>query len=129
VSRVIVGLNSPGVRELRRTVERRGRLASERVMRTDAVVLLSKAIKFALLGPDARARRLRCFSFHRPVHALVLPVLLWARRLNALMLNAESNPPNIELTEAVQAARREGHAVVCADGREADHTREKRYQT
>jgi len=50
------------------------------------------------------------------MHSLMLPVLLGAGGLDALMLNTETNPPDIELAETVKPARRKGNTIVCADG-------------
>ena len=50
------------------------------------------------------------------MHALVLAIHLWTCRQNALVLDAEADPPDVELREAVNACGGEGDAVVCPDG-------------
>jgi len=50
------------------------------------------------------------------MHPLVTAVLLRMARLNALNLDAESEPPNRKPAESIQRGRcREGNPVVCAD--------------
>ncbi|MCA1604357.1 MAG: hypothetical protein LC775_02490 [Acidobacteria bacterium] len=46
------------------------------------------------------------------MHPLVRAVLLRPSGVNALMLNAEAHPPDIEIREAMDGLSREGHAVV-----------------
>ena len=48
------------------------------------------------------------------VHPLVRAVLLRVRGQDALVLNAQAQPPHVERREAMQRRRREGHAVVGA---------------
>jgi hypothetical protein len=43
-------------------------------------------------------------------------ILLGGGGANALVLDPQPHPPDVELREAVDAAGREGHAVVCANG-------------
>jgi hypothetical protein len=49
------------------------------------------------------------------MHALVRPVLLGGGRVNALMLDPQAHPPDVELRQPMDTTRREGHAVVSAD--------------
>jgi hypothetical protein len=49
------------------------------------------------------------------MHALVGPILLRPARMDALVLDAEAHPPDIQLGEAVDARRREGYPLVGPD--------------
>jgi len=46
------------------------------------------------------------------VHAFVRAVLLGLSGQDALVLNAQAQPPHVQLRETVNPRRREGHAVV-----------------
>src|SRR6266446_1749486 len=51
-----------------------------------------------------------------PMHPFVGAVLLRTGGQNPLVLNAQPDPPHVELREAVDAAGGERHAVVGANG-------------
>ena len=50
------------------------------------------------------------------MHPLMGAVLLWATGMDPLVLDAEAHPPHIQIRQPVNRLRREGHAVVGADG-------------
>src|SRR5690606_7571346 len=60
-------------------------------------------------GPDRPA-------LEGPVHSLVGAILLRPARMDALVLDAEAHPPDIELGEAVDAGGGEGHPIVGPNG-------------
>jgi len=101
-----------GIRARRRAVERAGRPPAQKLVGPFVVVLLAKPVEGALLGRERRAGRPNRALLQRFVHALVGAVLLWVRRQDALVLNAEAEPPHVERREAVQRRRSEGDAVV-----------------
>ena len=76
------------------------------------VVLLAKPVECTLLGREGRARRSNRPALQRLVHALVGAVLLWVRGQDALVLNAQAEPPHVERREPMQRGGRERHAVV-----------------
>ena len=85
-------------------------------MRSLAVVLGLEPIERALLGTEARARRLGRLCLQRAVHALVASVLIGPARHDALRSDPEPDPPDRESREPPGGERREGRAVVGADG-------------
>ena len=85
-------------------------------MRPFVVVEGAEAIEGPLLDGPRGAWRPTGAGFERAVHAFVRAVLLRGGGPNALVLDPQAHPPNVELREAVDAAGREGHAVVCANG-------------
>jgi hypothetical protein len=64
---------------------------------------------------QARLRRPTRLPLERLVHALVGAVLLRVGGQNPLVLDAESQPPDVQLREAVNAGGGEGHAVIGAN--------------
>src|SRR2546428_13061942 len=101
VSGVLDGRQSPGIGTGRRPIARRGRGALEELVRSLGVVLRAEAVERALLGRERRSRGPNRFRLERLVHPLVRAVLLRRRGSDALMLNAEPQPPDIELRQAV----------------------------
>ena len=84
-------------------------------MRSLVVVLGAEVVERALLRRERRAGRPNRLRLERFVHPLMRPILLRRRGPGALMLNAEPQPPDIELREAVNPGRRERDAVVRAN--------------
>ena len=68
-----------------------------------------------MLRREPAPRRANRLGFQRLVHPLVRPILLRMRRQNALVLDAEPEPPHIEGRQTMNRHRGEGHAVVGAD--------------
>src|SRR5437667_8186287 len=97
------------------SVERAWRPTTQKLMRALGVVHPPETIERALLRGQGRPWRSNGVSLQGLVHPLVRPVLLGLPGQNPLMLNAESQPPDVELREAVNAGRGERHAIVCAD--------------
>src|SRR3990172_9196718 len=85
------------------------------LVRPLGVVLRPKSIE----GPLLRRRVVPWWTdsstLERPVHAFVGAVLLRPSRVNALVLDPEAHPPDVELREAVDAAGGKGHPVVGAN--------------
>src|SRR5688572_21590694 len=100
------------VRAGRGPIARRWGPPGEKLVRPLVVVLLAKPVESSLLGQEVGARRTNGTLLQRLVHALVRAVLLRVRRQDALVLNAQTEPPHVERREAVQRRRREGDAVV-----------------
>ena len=80
------------------------------------VVLLTKSVEGALLGRKIRPRRPNGTPFQGLVHALVGAVLLRVRGQDALVLNPQAQPPDVERGESVQRRGGERDAVVGANG-------------
>ena len=97
-------------------VLRRRRLAVQEGVGTLLVVFLSERIERPLLGRQIGPRGTNGPAPERAMHAFVRAVLLRAPRMNALMLNAEAHPPDVEIRAAVNGRGGEGHAVVRANG-------------
>jgi hypothetical protein len=72
-------------------------------MRSLFIVLVPEGGEGALLPREIRCRGPRGFGFQRAMHALVRAVLLRRGGPNALMLDAEPEPPHVELSEPMQA--------------------------
>src|SRR5438552_4157293 len=76
----------------------------------------AKGVESALLAQEAGLRRTTGFALESFVHPLVSTVLLWMRGQDALVLDAEPQPPDVETREPVDAGGGEGHAVIGANG-------------
>ena len=98
------------VRPGRWAIERAGCAAPQELMRTLLVVLPAKSIKRALLDRERGPRRPDRALREGFVPALVSPVLLRVRRQDALVLNAQAEPPDMERREAMQRRRGERDA-------------------
>ena len=85
-------------------------------MRPHLIVLPAKAIEGALLRRQGGAWGADGPGLERLVHAFVRAVLLGVRRQDALVLNTEPDPPDVELGEAVDRLGGERDAVVGANG-------------
>lgn len=72
-------------------------------MRPELVVGLSKGIEDALLGVEVRGRRSGGASLEGLVEAFVRAILLGAAGRDALVGDAELEPPDVESVEAVNA--------------------------
>src|SRR6266481_1088265 len=108
-------MQRPGIRAARRPIARRGRGALEELVWSLMVVLGAEAVEGALLGRQRGAGRPNRFGLERLVHPFVGAVLLRRRGSNTLMLNAEPEPPDIELRQAVNPGRRERDPIVGAN--------------
>ena len=84
-------------------------------MRSFVVEFILEAIELALLAVHVRAWRERRLGLHGLVHPLVLAILLWTCGQDALVLDAQADPPDVELREPVDACRGERDTVVGAD--------------
>src|SRR6266849_11062596 len=107
--------NGAGVAPRRRPIPRRGRGALEELVRPLVVVLSAEAIERALLGRERGSGRANRLRLERLMHPFVRAVLLRRRGAGALMLNAEPQPPDIELRQAVNPGRRERDTIVGAN--------------
>ena len=76
------------------------------------MVDLAEAIEAALLCARIRCRGAGGLGFERSMPALVRSVLLRVTRLDPYRLDPELDPPDAELTQAVDASRGERGAVV-----------------
>ena len=95
-------------------------LAAEGGVRAFLVVLRREPVERALLRGGIAAGRADRGALQGAMHAFMRPVLLGTPRLNALMLNPQAHPPDVELGEAMQAPAGERHPVVGPDrGRQA----------
>jgi hypothetical protein len=80
------------------------------------VVETAAGIEDALLAREARLRWPARLAFEGLVHPLVSTVLLRVSGQDPLMLDAQPEPPHVQLREAVDAGGGEGHAVIGANG-------------
>lgn len=97
-----------GIRARGGRVARARSSAAEILMRAFVVVERAEAMERPLLGREVGARRPTGAGLERAVHAFVSAVLLGRRRPNALMLDAEAHPPDVELREAMDPTGGEG---------------------
>ena len=89
------------------------------------VVLPPEVIEGPLLGDQRRARGPNRLGLQGLVHSLMGAVLLRVARANALVLNAQSHPPHVELREPMNA-RSSRRARRCPCGwRAGDRARER----
>jgi len=72
--------------------------------------------KGPLLGDEIASRGADRLPLERLVHPFMGAVLLRMGGEDALVLNAEPQPPDVELRESMDAGGGEGHAVVGANG-------------
>src|SRR5437867_3953231 len=107
MARVLDRREATGVPAGRGLVERGGRLAPEKLVRALVVVENTEPVEGALLGGQVRLGRPRRRGLEGPMHPLVGPVLLRTGGQNPLMLQAQPDPPDVELREAVDAGRGE----------------------
>jgi hypothetical protein len=84
-------------------------------VRPFVIVEMAEGGEGALLGGEARARRATRRCLERLVHPLVGAVLFRVGGEDPLVLNAQPQPPDVELRKPVNAGRGEGHAVVGAN--------------
>ena len=94
---------------------RRGCFIVERFVRPHVVVGLPEGVEDPLLELRIRCRGLGDLRFQYPMHALMGAVLLRTRGRNALMDDAQLQPPRVEAIQSVNAVRGEGRPVVTAD--------------
>ena len=80
------------------------------------IVLAAEAIEARLLGLLVGRWWPGRFGLEGAVQALVPAVLLWAPRCNALMTDAERDPPPGELAQAAEGRCSERCAIVRANG-------------
>ena len=76
----------------------------------------AEPIERALLGGQMPVGWAGGRGLQGAMHPFVGAVLLWTRRQDPLVLNAQPDPPHVELREAVDAGGGERHPVVGADG-------------
>ena len=100
------------VRAVRCLVHRGRRDVPKRSVRPHVVVLRTKAVKGSLLRAEVACRWTQRFLFQSPMHAFVAPVLLGMSRSDALVPNAELDPPHGEARKAACTSARERAAVV-----------------
>ena len=115
VARILQRRERIGIGTRRGLVVRGGRITRERFMRSLFVVFAAKLIEAALLLREIGLGRARGLVFQRPMHSFVRCVLLWGRGTDPLMLNAETQPPDVESREPMQPGAGERHAVVGAN--------------
>src|SRR5206468_5439602 len=115
VSGILNRRQRPGLRAARWPIARCRRGALEELVRSLVVVFGAEAVEGALLGRERGAGRPNRFGLERLVHPFVGAVLLRRRGSGTLMLNAEPEPPDIELRQAMNPRRRERDAIVGAD--------------
>ena len=84
-------------------------------MRAQFIVRLLEEVEGALLGVEVGSRRPGGARLERFVEAFVGPILLGAAGRDALVGDAELEPPDVEPVEAVNAGGGEGRAGVTAD--------------
>jgi len=80
------------------------------------VVLPAEVIELPLLPSTVGCWRAGGLRLHGPVHSFMRSVLLRAAGGDALVNDAELDPPDVELAETVNAGRGKGYAVVATDG-------------
>src|SRR5256885_6421214 len=105
-----------GVRALGRMVQRPRRPIAQGLVRPFVIIETAKGVESALLAQEAGLRRTTGFALESFVHPLVSTVLLWMRGQDALMLDTEPQPPDVETSKPVDAGGGEGHAVIGANG-------------
>ncbi len=96
-------------------IERGRRAIVKGLVRPLVVVEPAERVERALLGLELSAGWPSRLALEGLVNAFVGAVLLGMRGQDALVLDAQAQPPDIELREAVQPLSRERHAVVRAD--------------
>src|SRR5579859_3512360 len=87
-------------------------IGSKCLMRPFVVVLSSECIELLLLKAKRLRRRTQGFLLERPVHSFVSSILLGVPRLDALVPNAELDPPDRQPRQAACSSTREGRSVV-----------------
>jgi hypothetical protein len=98
----------------------RGALHVEGLVRPLVVELLEKIIEFALLLQTVHARGTSGFRFEGKMHAFMPAILLRMTGLDAFDGDAQTQPPDGELGELEQGVgRSEGNTVVRADAAKA----------
>ncbi len=115
VPRVLNRREAPRVGARRRAVQRRGGTAIEKLVWTLLVVEDAEASEGALLGGQIRRRRPCRRGLEGPRHPVVGAVVLGMSGQDPLMLNAQPDPPDVELRQAVNARGGKRHPVVRPD--------------
>lgn len=100
----------------RGATERRRWVSLERRVWPLAVVHLAERGEGPLLGAQRAAGRADNLGLERPMHPFVRPVLPGRGGEDALMLNAQPQPPDVELGDPVDPSGGEGDAVVGTNG-------------
>jgi hypothetical protein len=99
-----------------RSINFRGALHVQSLVRPFVVELPEKLVEFALLLQAVHSRRSSGFVFERETHALMPAVLLRMTGLDAFDDDAQTQPPHGKFGEIEQrVGRGEGHTVVGAD--------------
>ncbi len=84
-------------------------------MRSNLVISFAEALEKSLLHAEIGAWRTGGVGFEGSVHAFMGAILLWTTRSDALVGDAELKPPNVKVSQTVNACGSEGGAVVAAD--------------
>jgi hypothetical protein len=116
VARVLERRQALGKRARRGGVARAGSSGAEVLVGTLLVVEGAEAVEGSLLGREGRPRWPTGPGLERAVHALVGTVLLGGRRANALVLDPEAHPPDVELGKAMDPAGGKRDTIVRPDG-------------
>jgi hypothetical protein len=115
------GWDDAGGKRSRRRMPARGRcFIIETFMRPHVVVGLHKRVEDVLLPIGIGGRRPRRVRFQHAMHAFVRPVLLRTRGRNALVRDAELQPPRVEAIQSVNVGRREKRASVLGQPRDIE---------
>jgi len=88
-------------------------------MRPLVVVEVAEGVEGPLLGDEGRAGRANGLALESFMHPFVRAVLLGLGGEDALVLNAQAQPPDVELGEPgepMNAGGAEGDAIAGADG-------------
>src|SRR5271154_2892445 len=115
---VVPGLvDRAGIGPRRGPVAAGRRHLAERFVWTVIVEVVAEAVEAGLLVGERGGGRVRGLGLERAMHALMPAILLGCAGLDALQADAELDPMHREPGQAAgTGARREGRAVVAADG-------------
>jgi hypothetical protein len=125
VSGIFDGRQESGVRARRGGIARGRWVVVQGLVGALVVVEAAEGVEGALLGREGGARRADGLALEGFVHPFVGAVLLGLSGQDPLVLNAEAQPPDIELREAVNAGGREGDAIVGGIARGRPYSRNR----
>ena len=114
------------VRARRRAPEGARCAVADAFVRPLVVIALAEGVEATLLGAQAAGGRPGRLALALAMHPFVGAVLLWTRRRDALMHDAELHPPDVQRRQAVNACGGERRAVVSANGVRQSHLAEER---
>ena len=129
MARILHGRQGAGIGAGRGAVERGGRAILERLMGPLVVIEAAEGVEGSLLGDEGGAGRANRVPFQGLVHSFVGAVLLGLGGEDALVLNAQAQPPGVELREAMNAGGREGTPLSVRIARGNAHSRNRRSKT